>query len=86
MTIVITRERREASLKWKVHVGGQMNNGTKKKREEGITNLRRVQQSGCWLALNKFPYTFNTNGEQSQAPALLITLQIYRAKKKNVDT
>lgn len=49
-------------------------------------NLRRVQQSGCWLALNKFPYTFNTNGEQSQAPALLITLQIYTAKKKNVDT
>lgn len=83
MTIVITRERREASLKWKV--GGQMNNGTKKKREEGITNLRCVQQSGCWLALNKFPYTFNTNREQSQAPALLITLQIYTAKK-NVDT
>lgn len=58
----------------------------KRKKEAEITTLRRVQQSECRRLLSKFPYTFNTVGEKSQAPALLIMPQIYTAFKKNVDT
>lgn len=57
----------------------------KRKKEAEITTLRRVQQSECRRLLSKFPYTFNTVGEKSQAPALLIMPQIYTAFKKNVD-